>query len=167
MKKITLLFCLFITSYAFAQNNLQFSRAILINITGTHSASSAAATFVFKDTTITVPAGTVWKLESANVTLQNPNPNPTIDPRQIIESSYYIGTYLLLNNKIISQKTHKVSGSGGDFSDINLGFSFPIWLPSGTYPIRLLFQCDAYSFSNAINVAGYGGISILEFNIVQ
>jgi hypothetical protein len=169
MKKIIFLLSFFITTLSFAQNNLQFSKAILIKINGTRilTSQSAAAMFVFKDTTITVPAGKVWKVESANVTLQNTNPAPNVSQIEDQLSNSYMGTYLLLDNKIISQKSNTIITAGGIYQ-ANLGFSFPIWLPTGTYPIRLLFQCGTYTFgAYTSSITGYGGMSILEFNIVQ
>ena len=102
MKKISLyIFVIFASNFIKAQNNnLQFSAALFIGITNTSTASTS-------DTILTVPANTVWKIESGSTTSSG---NNTLE----------------LNGSAIHY-----TGNGTPFSD------FPIWLPVGTYHLSL------------------------------
>lgn len=134
MKNFILVICVLLFSTAvFAQGNLQFNRAFLvehsfvvpINVLGP-----------FSEISITVPAGKVWKLESVIATLQNSNGS--------------IGTTMAV---MINNKSLYASGTAAPF---------PVWLPEGTYTLRLTYTSNTGLANNVV----YGGVSGIEFNVI-
>lgn len=121
-----------IATTAFAQGNLQFNRAFLvehsfvvpINVLGPYSEIS-----------VTVPAGKVWKLESVMASVQNAN--ATISTTLAV----------MLNNKNLY-----IAGTPT---------AFPVWLPEGTYTLRLTYTSN----TGVANNVAYAGLSGIEFNV--
>lgn len=130
-------FSLFIISIALfslfkAQGNLQFNQ--VVTFTGTGSGS-----FSYSSPTWTVPAGKVWKVESASPNVANAPVTRAIN----INAGSSWGSFALMT---ASQET-TIS-------------PFPIWLKAGDQ-VQLQAAgncCSTTSFSYAI--------SILEFNVV-
>lgn len=144
-----------IVTFVKAQGNLQFNRVVYLNISGTQFLNLYSK-LVFIDTVISVPTNKVWKIESANVTTQSRDGIQSSTIYQIYQSNEFLGgTHLLLNNVIISSNDNKPTVNNT---------KFPIWLPSGTYPLRLLGQ---FGSASGTYLTGAAAISILEFNIIQ
>lgn len=93
---------------AFSQNNnLQFSNAIMGQVTGIPSAGIVG--------TIIVPAGKVWKIESRSLSNISGTSPTTINQGSM---TAYVGNMIAYSNNY-------------DATTLAL----PIWLPSGTYSI--------------------------------
>ena len=139
-----------------AQGNLQFNRVVNLNYTGTQSPTSSNASLIFQTSTITVPQGKVWKIESAGVKL-------TLTSNPILNYLYSWVSYtnLLLNNIPIAQEKANNNNSIYSSAIPEKSTSFPIWLSSGSYPISLQGYNDSGNSFTA-----YGCISAIEFNIV-
>jgi hypothetical protein len=135
MKKSILILLFFITLGAKAQGNLQFNR--VINYT---MASQTVFSPGLLQTTVTVPAGKVWKIEAASY-------NGAGSP----------GWSLILDNYLLF--TYIINSGGGlnYFPEIH----FPIWLPAGTYNLKAQYYITTPS---ALFVGA--SISIIEFNII-
>lgn len=117
---------------AFAQGNLQFNRAFLVE----HSFAVPINTLApYSDISITVPAGKVWKIESvmANMYFGNGTISTTAG--------------VLLNNRSLFH--------GGVVA------AFPIWLPEGTYTMRVMYTSN----TGYTNSTAYGSLSGIEFNV--
>jgi hypothetical protein len=142
MKKISLFLSLvFFALSAFAQGNLQFNRVFFVESSFTIATTNS---FEKTDISFTVPAGKVWKLESAHGTFENTgSTNP----------SYIPAVQVMINKKLV----HFYSSS----SPTDVGGYLPMWLPEGTYTLTL-------SMSNSGNIGNrvYGGITGIEFNII-
>jgi len=98
-----------------AQNTLQFNRVLKV---GNISA--------------TVPAGTVWKVESALSTAPAPVRSYGIDMDHSVSSIIVDGTTVFLNRQSAgawSDNSGYVRGFGASFSQLT---PLPIWLPEGT-----------------------------------
>lgn len=131
-----LFFCLIGTGSTQAQGTLQFNRVVAaVTASGSQTASAP-----FSVGTVTIPAGKVWKVEMA-----------------AMESySSTVGDYVLTTS----------SGHFIRFGDIPVFYgsstgnvlTMPIWLPAGTYDIRICI----YGASGQWR-ASY---SAIEFNIV-
>ena len=157
MKKILSILFAFTLNFSIAQgNNLQFNRAFVYNSEnnpGTPSPTYIPAR-VAEFSSITVPAGKVWKIQSVTMyeRIQNQTHSgqvghasdvfKSIIPKSLINSS------LQLNDIPIF--------IGGHYS--NSAIDYPIWIPSGTYRPHSWEQNGSFlEFS----------IYIIEFNIVQ
>ena len=96
---------LLICGYSKAQGNLQFNRAVYLELVCNGSS--------FIDSTITVPTGKVWKVESGNV--------PGYTAYLALGAS---SGSLAANAQIVAyQNTYDIH-------------NFPIWLPTGTYHVQ-------------------------------
>jgi hypothetical protein len=113
MKKALFIASCILTLNCFAQENLQFSKAIYLSISSEKS-SEKSSDFIAKDTTITVPNGKVWQITNAKVFM-------TYDNRVIGDN-----TYLYLNEQIITYATHTHAQT-----------TDPLWLPSGKYRLTI------------------------------
>lgn len=132
MKTFFFLFTFLILGSLQAQGNLQFNQ--VVTYTGTGSGS-----FSYSSPTWTVPAGKVWKVESASPNVANAPVTRAVN----INAGSSWGSFALMT---ASQET-TIS-------------PFPIWLKAGDQ-IQLQAAgncCSTTSFSYAI--------SILEFNVV-
>jgi len=132
MKTILFIASLICLNLCFAQGNLQFNQ--VVTYTGTGSGS-----FSYSSPSWTVPAGKVWKVESASPNVANAPVTRAIN----INAGSSWGNFALMT---ASQET-TIS-------------PFPIWLKAGDQ-IQLQAAgncCSTTSFSYAI--------SILEFNVV-
>lgn len=116
----------------FAQGNLQFNRVVLVEHSFVVPTNVLAP---FSEISVTVPAGKVWKLESVIANLQNSN------------GSISTSLSVLINNKCLY--------NGGSYSP------FPVWLPEGTYTLRLMYTSNTGLSNNVV----YGGVSGIEFNV--
>ncbi len=137
MKRIiTLLSLLVLLSVAVqAQGELQFNQAKFIKMNFTPAPNIS---YQFIEQVITVPAGKVWKLESAAATFisnqTSPNPN-------------YSSTAELLIDKV--EITGRVFNA------------MPMWLPAGTYTLRLVHDNSTSGNANEV----HGIITAIEFNV--
>lgn len=139
MKKIvtiiSMLICL--SNYSSGQGNLQFNQAVIVNFSAslpTYNTSTA--------TSITVPAGKVWKIEHADAWIQS-----SLRQTQQSEHSLYIDNILLRRYK-------GSSGTNHQYTD-----RLPVWLPAGTYSVIISNEDSTpWSFVGAINA--------IEFNII-
>ena len=134
MKKLILIAICFIALQLSAQGNLQFNQVVNNSYTATLGTTQTTIG------TITVPAGKVWKIESANYYFTQGTGN-RIPGRGSGSYIAYIGDNLIWDG---------TNGLGHqDF--------FPIWLPSGTY--------DVSSRSPATYLVTVN-FSAIEFNVV-
>ena len=131
MKKILLLSACLISLHLSAQGNLQFNRVINHTISGTVGLFATIGS-------VTVPAGKVWKLESANFTFTNAGRNTALSSPAMVA---YIGDNLIWD---------------GNNSDGTKSL-FPIWLPAGTFEVKA-------SSSNAWSM--FININAIEFNVI-
>ena len=134
MKKIfSIILLLAIFSVVKAQGNLQFNRVFLVE----HSFIVPINILgPFSEISFTVPAGKVWKVESVMANLYNSN------------GSLSTSMAVMINNKSLYH--------------IGVMASFPIWLPEGTYTLRLAYTSN----TGLTNNTAYGGISGIEFNVI-
>lgn len=139
MKRIfsLLLFVLALNGYTNAQGNLQFNQVIVANLNSTVSSYSTITS-----TTITVPAGKVWKIEHADVWLNN-------STRQTLS-----GYYSLYIDNIVLHHSKGSSGTSNQFAE-----NFPVWLPAGTYTVYI--SNEDSSTHNYV-----GTINAIEFNVI-
>lgn len=132
---LLLFFCLVNASYG--QCNLTFNSAEFIELEGTYIGWT---TDLIVDTeTITIPAGQVWKIESAAGALFT-----------------NFGSYQNSNAVLINMNDIPIAGYGS--GSINPA-PFPIWLKPGTYKFELLYSKEA---SQDFPLKGY--VSALIFN---
>ena len=143
--KIFILFALaFISLSVNAQNNLQFNAAKYITITGTPSSNNQGV--LIATTPITVPAGKVWKIESAGTSY--------------VLSSPTLYTVSACPSLMLDFSFIYISTSPNSAVDANCA-AMPIWLPAGSYNLRLVAMGSGTSGSTA-----NGYISGIEFNLV-
>lgn len=118
-----------------AQGNLQFNEVKFIKMSYIVTTN---VTNQYQEQTITVPAGKVWKIESCTSTflaMSGTNPSYSDVGRMFLDKM-------------------QISNSG-----VNV---LPIWLPAGTYTLRLVYNSNT-SYSNSEVV---GAISVIEFNVL-
>lgn len=146
MKKLLSIAALLISLSVSAQGNLQFNQVRNYNLTGI---STGGGSKDFQNIALTVPAGKVWKVESASCRLQ----------RDDIPNIPYGGNtgnklMIILDEVPIA---HMFLLSGWSNSNNEL----PLWLSAGSHSLDL---------KGYINEAGplsaYGKVSIIEFNVV-
>lgn len=151
--KNSISFALVITVLMFAfsskaQGNLQFNRAIDNNYSISVAGSSTGASgYNITTTTITVPAGKVWKIEACHVSTSGSS-NPTAYSSPGATSSS-IGLSVTLDLGVIS------NGSNG--------FNGPLWLAAGAHTLVLYGTAYNTSQTYTHNVLMSG----IEFNITQ
>lgn len=147
MKKIYIIICLFVgfISFSKGQGNLQFNQVKFIELAGINY-NHAPPFYYMKgidSVTITIPANKVWKIEKVKATgVDSLNDYPDL--------SLHGYAYITLNDVIIYDATSGEMGNG------NI-----IWLPAGTYKLRLTARIpsnDQGKFK--------GFISAIEYNIV-
>lgn len=142
--------CIFITISLFSlisvngQGNLQFNKVITIEFTRRLPYSTGGGA----DTLITVPAGKIWKIESAS-------------------SSFFTDTTLNINTvapvAFASVCINETVIFNPGVSSSNTLISFPIYLSSGTsYRLGMRSQATGGSYDLPHRIF----LSILEFNIV-
>ena len=138
MKKSFPILLFFITLVANAQGNLQFNQVINYKIPSqTVSNQNNIGTF---QTTVSVPTNKVWKIESASY-----------------NSSYITDWSLRIDNYLLIPQAYGTWN--GYWTNIPV-IHFPIWLPSGTYPV------NATTAGNSSNTFQGASVSIIEFNVV-
>ena len=133
MKNILLILAIAFSSASFGQGNLQFNQVVNNSYTATLGTTRTTIG------TITVPAGKVWKIESANYYVTQAGNR--ISGRG---SSLYIA---YIGDNLIWDGTNGLGHQ--DF--------FPIWLPSGTYDV------SSRSSSTYLVTVNF---SAIEFNVV-
>jgi len=141
IKKIKIFILLFviISTKVSAQKNLEFNRVIFLQLSGSTTIITDNFGQVYDIDTIVVPVNRVLKIESVSACIETGN--------------YSANAKLTLNNNVIS---HNFSTS----PDLSVDATFPIWLPVGTYVVKL------YG-SSVSGTAARGYISAIEFNIIQ
>ena len=126
-----------LSGFSYAQGNLQFNQVIIENLSSTVSSYTTVTA-----TTITVPAGKVWKIEHADLWFNN-------STRQS-----FSGYYSLYIDNIILHHSRGSSGSSNQFAE-----NFPVWLPAGTYTVFISNEdSSSHNYSGTINA--------IEFNVV-
>ena len=133
MKNILLILAIAFSSASFGQGNLQFNQVVNNSYTATLGTTRTTIG------TITVPAGKVWKIESANYYVTQAGNR--FSGRG---SSLYIA---YIGDNLIWDGTNGLGHQ--DF--------FPIWLPSGTYDV------SSRSSSTYLVTVNF---SAIEFNVV-
>ncbi len=129
-----------------AQSNLQFSQVIRIKNTG----ASATNTSTYSVGSITVPTGSVYKIESASVVLTiGSGATATIGS----------GSLQLL---VDGQEVYFTDPTGSNYTFAESKFLLPMWLGPGTYSIVLGFSAATGTGLNYTTV-----LSGLQFNVVQ
>lgn len=141
MKKFQLLLCLMVvTAAAFAQGNLQFNRVFIVE---TDFAVPNTNFYHSTDLSFTVPAGKVWKIESAHGTYENDNST---------NLSYNAFVQVMIDKKLI----HYYNSGGLSVA----GSYLPMWLPEGTYTLEVVM-----SSGGSVGHHIYGGFTGIEFNV--
>lgn len=135
---------IFITSLllaiaAMGQGNLQFNQVKYINLSYVLPNGNSYQTY---DQVITVPAGKVWKIESA-IGSNKSNSTSYVSPT----------TSVTLDGGILSF----YSSSTGNYQ----AAAFPIWLPEGSYTLGLISAGSSFTGSTII-----GRVSLIEFNVI-
>lgn len=138
IKKIILSICLFtgVISVSKAQGNLQFNRATFIELNGLPAFTSSGSWGICDTNTITVPSNKTLKLEHFTA-------YPYDTASGTIPNSAFDGIAFILLNGV---KLNHLYSNG------------PIWLPSGTYKIKLVGATS--------NLYCKGFISAIEYNII-
>lgn len=122
-----------------AQSNLQFNKVVLVQMSYVLPNTNS---FQTSQQSITVPAGKIWKIESASGSAQGPSTN-YISPTTTITLN---GMNLTFYNS-----------SSGTYWQAD----FPIWLPEGTYTLGLVSSSSVLA-----NTTITGRISGIEFNVL-
>ena len=152
MKTFFFFIALTFTSLSFSQGNLQFNQVFIKNYTGTGTSESGNSQITYTTTTLVVPSGKVWKVESSGIQLFM---NPVCVGCYVLR---FPGTQsvvaLLMDNIVLTC----ITGS----TMINYENKLPIWIPEGTYTIKL-FGSHPNDYAT-IRANAY--LSIIEFNIV-
>jgi hypothetical protein len=137
LKMLLLLTCILQVKLLNAQgNNLQFNQAIYVTI----SLNGVLTT----TQSFTVPANKVWKIESAG----------TGFPDGAYQGFLFPGGSLGINNSVIYSCPYGVSLA----SVLPNVANFPIWLPSGTYSLKLSVDGGTSPWN--------GFISGVEYNLI-
>jgi hypothetical protein len=126
-----------------AQGNLQFNAVKYYTLSVTQPASG---NYQESSQTITVPAGKVWKIESALGGQFVPGTNQTT-----VNGSAMI----LLDGRVLFQ-----TNTGTSVLTVT-NPSTPFWLPAGTYTLTIKSPTSVGTTAQFL-----GSVSILEFNIV-
>jgi len=147
MKKIYITICLFVglVSFSKAQGNLQFNQVKFIELAGINY-NNTPPVYYYKgidSVTITIPANKVWKIEKAKAV--------GVDSLNGYPDFYGHGQPFLTLNDVPMYEA----------SSAEVGFGNILWLPAGTYKLRLMARIpsnDGGKFK--------GFISAIEYNIV-
>ena len=131
MKNILLILAIAFSSASFAQGNLQFNQVVNEEFTGSYNG-------YFNSGNITVPAGKVWKIESASLVMMDANPGIG-QPLSTSSLSLVVGKYICV------------------YTNVPEFARFPIWLSEGTYAV------GGYA-SGPITYSA--NLSAIEFNVV-
>ncbi|MCB9230750.1 MAG: hypothetical protein H6581_03765 [Bacteroidia bacterium] len=132
----SLLFLL--VTFAYAQT-LEFSQ--VINVGNTYSRPNST-TNIFDSVTVVIPAGKVWKVESARM-------NYSYLSSGVRYYSLNGSDYISINGAIIYVA-----------SSTNTSFTYPIWYPAGTYTFKARSSISGTSYQVTWLV------SAIEFNVV-
>jgi hypothetical protein len=140
MKILFLSFFLVLCPLLYSQGNLQFNQVVVTPFSSPFAAGQQSTVLrAANPSSITVPAGKVWKIESACMTAGDAT-SKFVNP----------GDYLFLDNFLL----WGTIGNGAVPADI----TFPIWLSAGTYNLRVTYTSANNSYT--------GAISAIEFNII-
>lgn len=138
----------------YSQGNLQFNQVIYQTLTGVSAnTGTSAPDITFQTLDITVPFGKVWKIETASCKTELGLNNET----KIGGNNSNDNIFIFLDQDILCYVINS-NNLVGFISQTHL----PLWLPSGTYTLRLKGKCAGqYSKYTA-----YGSIHAIEFNII-
>lgn len=145
MKNLLFILAITISSLSFSQGNLQFNQVLAIDLTGTYASNGH---IILQSSTITIPAGKVWKVESANCRIKN------VNEALLYGSSSSNRLAMTIDNVAIC---HIAASNTSDSGVTEL----PMWLPAGTYNVELV----AY-ISSANSHTFYGKATVIEFNVI-
>lgn len=138
MKKLSIILCFMVFAMVtVAQGNLQFNRVVIVE---TDFAVPNTNFYHSADLSFTVPAGKVWKIESAHGTYQNDNST---------NLSYSAFVHVMIDKKFIHYY------NSGSYTYL------PMWLPEGTYTLKVVM-----SSGGSVGHQIYGGFTGIEFNVV-
>jgi hypothetical protein len=138
MKFSTIIIFLLLSLNLFSQGNLQFNQVILTEFTANNLLNGNSV--VCSPSTITVPAGKVWKIEQSSVYM-----NTALGASSGYSYSMYLNNTLLFNR----------FGNSFTFS------STPMWLSEGSYTVKIAYENTSggpFNFKGSINA--------IEFNII-
>jgi hypothetical protein len=135
MKFSTIIIFLLLSLNLFSQGNLQFNQVIIRDFTVNNLGTPSSA--ICSPSTISVPAGKVWKIEQASV---------------------YIDTY---TNSTSTGVTYSLF-VGNSLVSRNVTSLTPLWLPEGTYTIKIVTDTFGNPYSNSYKAS----INAIEFNII-
>lgn len=107
------------------------------------------ATSSTSPSTIVVPAGKVLKIESIGVTFTC---NGGIVPKEQVIGRFYLNEYLIYNKGELTDTPHNSP-------------RLPIWLPAGTYNMKLEKPRNGSSTYSCNPTTLQGFVSALEFNL--
>lgn len=153
MNKILLLLFLLGMSLAgslSAQTSLEFSQVIRFSISGA-SENNTSPPNKYVDTLVTIPAGKVWKLTSANANLTYGYVNSSTNTMMV----GYLSTdlpCLFIDNELIYASSY----SGGN----TRAGGTTIWLPAGTYRFSMRHSRGGTGYNYTATFSG------LEFSVV-
>jgi hypothetical protein len=135
MKFSTIIIFLLLSLNLFSQGNLQFNQVIHTEFTANNLLNGNSV--VCSPSTVTVPAGKVWKIEQSSVYM-----NTALGSTACCYSMY-------INNTLL-------------FNKHNTNFSAtPLWLSEGSYTVKIAFETTSggpFNFKGSINA--------IEFNII-
>jgi hypothetical protein len=144
-KHYTITFCLVLifslsNTTGYSQGNLEFNQVLVLSVPASGGVT-VNNTNPLATISLTVPAGKVWKIESASLLEIGAGVKR---PPNTAGVSFDFNNFVLL---------------GRDSFGL-LKADFPIWVPEGTYNLNINTCCSA-TCSNC-----QGKISVIEFNIV-
>ncbi len=130
-----------------AQGTLEFNQVINLNLSGT--TPTVSGSYTIQTINITVPAGKVWKIESATCRINSAG-------SLLIGGNSSQRSAILLDNNVIGvlNTSSAVLNTGNNF--------LPIWLKPGNYTVQLAVEL----VSIANTQTAYGFVSAIEFNVV-
>ena len=126
MKKFFFILAFCTSNLSWGQNNLQFNSAVFNSIEGVSNQQVIG--------TIVVPTGKVLKIESTSVVAIQ-DASGVIPPTHLNQGNFEVA----LNN-IIAFSTEK-------------NHTFPIWLPSGSYNVRI-YKSSAPYYNSSFSYSG-------------
>ena len=157
MKKLLLIFILNF-SFIHAQGNLQFNQVISTTVTGPIDDTPDLDGTLLG--TIIVPAGTVLKLESVSVYLNDSTGGlRTYTVTKNTGTEYY--TLCLIGNHLVWAPYIYTSTGSTNFDKFVQTSNFPIWLNAGTHEVRVRYKTNFGA--GTFTVVSY---SAIEFNII-
>ena len=140
---LTSLFVCCCISLSIGQGNLQFDHVLYIRPTLSNFGGQSTPEV---STTLTIPTGKVWKLETAWV-----NRSTSVSTGKVTEGTMYIDGVSIFD-RVTSGATSMVASNT----------SLPMWLGPGTYTLTLKGECTSCPSSYIYT----GLVTGIEFNVI-